>query len=183
MKDSKNKELLWFLQIDLHEHFIAFDSRCDRCESIVRQIDDEMLLTASANWSWMKNLWESRNVNQNRELTRKTFASMCRFEDLEFDRFESKWDRRIEIWCNANLYENQNCENCIRDCIYRSCAKTTICFDVIANQMNWNFRRTCDVNHSWSNEILIEDRETSESTISECRFRLLDISTRQLFRI
>ena len=124
-----------------------------------------MFLTTSADWKWMRNLRESKNVNQNRELTRKTFASMCKFEDFEFDRFENKWDRRIEIWRNANLYENQNCENCIWDCIYRSCAKTTTCFDVIANQMNWDSQQTCDMNHSRSNEILIEDLKINDETI------------------
>ena len=57
MKNSKNKQLLWLFQINTlsnrnsHEYLIAFDSRNDRCESTAKQINDEMFLTASANWN------------------------------------------------------------------------------------------------------------------------------------
>ena len=49
-----------------------------------------MPLAAPADWSWVRDLRESRNVDQDRELARKVSASMCRSEDLEFGRFENR---------------------------------------------------------------------------------------------
>ena len=124
--------------------------------------------------SW-RELRKSRNqkVNENRKLTRKIFANMYRFEDFEFDRFENKWDRRIEIWRNANLYEISKLWKRIWECMCRRYAKTTTWFDVIANQMNSNSQQTCDIDCSFVFENLRIDDEMSELTIFECKFRLL----------
>ena len=52
-------------------------------------------------------------------------------------------------------------------------------FDADADSLISTSQRTCDVDHSRSDEVLIEDLkvddEVSQSTISECRLRLLDV--------
>ena len=65
----------------------------------------------SANRSWTRDLWESNRKRdrwdrwRDRKFARNVFASMCWSQCFEFDRFESRWDHRIEVWRNATLYE------------------------------------------------------------------------------
>ena len=108
-------------------------------------------------------IFENRETWIEIENLRERFSRACvNFENFEFDRFANRWNRRIETWRNANLYEISKLWKRIWNCMCRKYVKTTIWFDVIANQMNSNFQRTCDVNHSRSDEILIENLKIND---------------------
>ena len=94
------------------EYFIAFNSENIRHDSIDKSINDKTFLTMFANKKWTrkcrkrnahrrrKKSKNSRNWYANRLFDRCVHCWKC----FEFDRFENRWNRRIEIWRNARLY-------------------------------------------------------------------------------
>ena len=95
-----------------HEYFIVFNSENIWHDSIDKSIDDRTLLTMSANERKTKKCREIKTHRRRKSkdsrkwrANRMFHRDVCCWKCFEFDRFESRWDRRIEVWRNARLYE------------------------------------------------------------------------------
>ena len=99
----------------LHEYFIVFNSEDIWHDSIDKSINDRTFLTMSANRKWARECREKethrRKKSRNKAKQMRWRASRLFHRDIhcwkcfEFDFFESKWDRCIEVWRNATLYK------------------------------------------------------------------------------
>ena len=99
---------------------------------------------------------------------------MCRSEDLEFDRFESRWDRRIEIWRNASLYETITAFVHLSE-LREEHARIWCCYRLIDLRFSRNMRcRSFTIR--WNSDWRFESRWWSESIDNFwIRLRLLDV--------
>ena len=94
-----------------HEYLIVFNFWDIWHDSVDRSIRDETLLTMFANRKRARDFWERETHRRKSRNSRRWRASRVFHRDVhcwkcfEFDRFESRWNRRIEIWRNARLYE------------------------------------------------------------------------------
>ena len=94
------------------EYFIVFNFEDIWHDTIDKSINDETLLAMSANKRKTRKCRKKethrrrKSRNSRRWRANRVFhRDMCCWKCFEFDRFESKWDRRIEVWRNARLYE------------------------------------------------------------------------------
>ena len=140
---------------DPHRYPTAVDSRGGRCGPTARRIDGEMPLAAPANWSWVRDLRESRNVDRTESWRGRLPRACVGLKTSNSAVLESGEAAALRYDVMRICMGPKRVEQL--DCICQNCAERTSAFGAAAGLLVSASQGTCGVGHPRLDEVLIED--------------------------